>query len=545
MTRSVWWLVLAGTFGGCVDSTTEPAPTSQSAAGPRATPMPRTWRKFAATAPLQASAPALMLDGTVIVQDYGTDHWWKLTPDAFGQYDTGTWTQIADSATNGTADGYAPLFDAEAVLPDGRLIVEGGEYLGQGGTPQPTWTTNGAIYDPIANKWTKVDPPKPWTSEPDGAGNPTGGTIGDASGIVLADGTFMLSNCCTPEMAKLDAATLTWTPAGQNKADTNDEESWSILFDGRIVTADAEGGLTGSDFQHSEIYDPKADTWSALPMVPVELDQVNPASPNPPTSSHEVGPEMTRADGTIVAIGGTPHNAVFDPGTMSWTALADTPGGFATVDGPGTSLPNGDVLFATAPPYNGDFPAGTKWYELSGTTFTQVGGTTSDAQLASYQNFLLVLPTGEILHTQIQSAPGNELELYTPAAGVAPNAVPEILGEPQLIGTGDEAPTAPVPTIYKGRSYTMPIARMNGLWLGATYGDDAQAATNFPIVRVTASGSGHVWYCRTYDATDRSTSPDEQGTATFDLPATIEGGTAEIAVVANGIPSAPFTVNIK
>jgi hypothetical protein len=498
------------------------------------------------TTPMPAfhpAVPALMQDGTVVVQDYGTDHWWKLTPDAFGQYDDGTWSQLADSATDGRSEGYSPLFDAEAVLPDGRLIVEGGEYLNDGSGPSEAWTAEGAIYDPIADKWTAVAPPAAWASEENGLGTGTGGTIGDASGIVLRDGTFMLSNCCTTELAKLDATAMTWTPAGKNKADVNDEESWSLLFDGRIVTADANVFAMTTDYQHSEIYDPGSDAWSSLPDVPVELDDVNPANPN--SSSHEVGPEMTRADGTIVAIGGTPHNAVFDPSTMTWTALQDTPDQGATVDGPGATLPNGNVIFATAPYANGTFAAGTKWYEIDASnTFTQVGGTTDDAQLASYEHFLLVLPTGELLHTQDDYIAG-KVQLYTPAAGVAPNAVPQILGEPQLVGMSPEPPTAPVPTVYKGRSYTMNIARMNGIWLGATYGDDVQTSTDFPIVRVTAMATGHVWYCRTYNPTDRLTSPDEQGSATFDVPETLEGGSAQIDVIANGIASPALTVNIK
>jgi hypothetical protein len=91
----------------------------------------------------------------------------------------------------------------------------------------------------------------------------------------------------------------------------------------------------------------------------------------------------------------------------------------------------------------------------------------------------------------------------------------------------------------------MNIARMNGIWLGATYGDDVQTSTDFPIVRVTAMESGHVWYCRTYNPTDRSTSPDEQGAATFDVPDALEGGSAQIDVIANGIASPALTVNIK
>ncbi|HEY1549032.1 MAG TPA: hypothetical protein VGG28_14510, partial [Kofleriaceae bacterium] len=241
MTRSVWWLMLAATLAACIDGSDDSSQAAKLGAPvPPATGSntPQTWRPMTTPVPANFSpaVPQLMQDGTVVVQNYGTDHWWKLTPDAFGQYDDGTWTQLADSATDGRSEGYSPLFDAQAVLPDGRMIVEGGEYLNDGGGPSEAWTSEGAIYDPVADKWTAVAPPTAWAAEENGLGTGTGGTIGDASGIVLRDGSFMLSNCCTTELAKLDPATLTWTTAGKNKGDVNDEESWSLLFDGRIVT---------------------------------------------------------------------------------------------------------------------------------------------------------------------------------------------------------------------------------------------------------------------------------------------------------------------
>ena len=64
--------------------------------------------------------------------------WWKLTPDINGVYVNGTWTQIAT-----LPNGYAPDAYASAVLPDGRVIVEGGEYNGNNSTP--VWTNQGAV----------------------------------------------------------------------------------------------------------------------------------------------------------------------------------------------------------------------------------------------------------------------------------------------------------------------------------------------------------------------------------------------------------------
>ena len=51
--------------------------------------------------------------------------------------------------------GYQPDFYASQVLPNGNVLVEGGEYNGGSGD----WTNKGAIYDPVADKWTAVNPP--------------------------------------------------------------------------------------------------------------------------------------------------------------------------------------------------------------------------------------------------------------------------------------------------------------------------------------------------------------------------------------------------
>ncbi|HLH46064.1 MAG TPA: hypothetical protein VKV25_02830, partial [Acidimicrobiales bacterium] len=129
--------------------------------------------------PFDPGTMLLASDGTVLVHSEppsgGTSAWYKLTPDAKGSYVDGTWSQIASMP-----GGYDPLYFASAILPDGRMIVEGGEYLG--GTP--TWTNEGAIYNPSTNTWRSVAPPGGWSN------------IGDAESDVLSDGTFMLAQAC-------------------------------------------------------------------------------------------------------------------------------------------------------------------------------------------------------------------------------------------------------------------------------------------------------------------------------------------------------------
>jgi hypothetical protein len=147
-----------------------------------------------------------------MMADDGCQDWWKLTPDEFGSYVNGTWTQLAS-----LPDGYSPLYHSSAVLPDGRVIIEGGEYNFSNGVFHPIWTDQGAIYDPLADSWTLVAPPPFF-----GGFGPFPRTIGDAQSVVLFDGTFMQANCCTPQTALLDAETLSWTNTGSGKFDIND-----------------------------------------------------------------------------------------------------------------------------------------------------------------------------------------------------------------------------------------------------------------------------------------------------------------------------------
>ena len=92
----------------------------------------------------------LLTDGTVMFQGGNGNDWWKLTPDINGSYVHGTWSQLANLPSN-----YDPLYFASAVLSDGRLLIEGGEY----NFGSFTLTNLGAIYDPRANTWTAVNPP--------------------------------------------------------------------------------------------------------------------------------------------------------------------------------------------------------------------------------------------------------------------------------------------------------------------------------------------------------------------------------------------------
>ena len=194
-----------------------------------------------------------------------------------GSYADGTWSQIASMSAD-----YTPLYFASAILPDGRMIVEGGEYIGE----NAVWSDEGEIYNPVTNTWASVAPPPGWTS------------MGDAASDVLADGTFMLQQPCQTcltnpylpvDDALLNAKTLKWTvvPA-TGKDDPNDEEGWTLEPNGQLLTIDLWApGVT-------QLYNPRTQTWSFAGSTAVN------GSPIDPWPVVEIGPQVEMPGGEHV-----------------------------------------------------------------------------------------------------------------------------------------------------------------------------------------------------------------------------------------------------
>jgi hypothetical protein len=84
-----------------------------------------------------------------------------------------------------------------------------------------------------------------------------------------------------------------------------------------------------------------------------------------------------------------------------------------------------------------------------------------------------------------------------------------------------------------------------GLDQGATYGDNVQDNTDFPLVRITNSATGVVTYARTSGWTSVSVNPGTSSSTKFTLPPGTPAGKSTLVVGANGIASAPTTVTIS
>ena len=478
--------------GGPTDPSSTPAPAVATG----------TWTRLASTPLSQAGFMQLLTDGTVIVSEISTGKWFKLTPDVTGSYLHGTWSQIATMPT-----GYQPLYFGSGVLPDGRLMIEGGEY----NKGSAVWTTLGAVYDPLANKWTSVAPPAGWSS------------IGDASATVLADGTYLQSDCCSTKAALLNPTTMAWTATGAGKqGSSNDEESWTLLQDGTVLTVDCNNTV---NLQASEIFTPSTGKWTLGPNTANKTCDIN----SDGSGSHENGPAILRYDGTVYAIGGTGHNDIYTVATKTWKAAPDSPnigGQLDSADGPAVLMPNGNMLIALSP---GVFNAPTHMFEWNGTALTEVTAPPHAASVPSYQNSFMLLPTGEVLLTDFSS----DIELFTPT-----NRTP-------VTGVAPAITSISAATLHPGSTFQLTAQRMNGLSEAVAYGDDAHGATNYPIVRITSTATGHVFYARTFAHSNRSISASETGTTSFTVPAATPLGAAQIQLVANGIPSAAVAITIN
>jgi hypothetical protein len=465
-----------------------------------------TWQPLKNAPPFSPGTALLLTDGTVMVEDYGTgggsQHWWRLTPDNTGSYVNGTWTPRADMQAS-----YGPLYFTSAVLDDGRVVVQGGEY----NFGNPIFTNQGAIYTPKTNTWKVLTFPMGWT------------TIGDAQSAVLNIKPFPLFMARPGDMetAKLNPATLVWTIVGTGKVDRNDEEGWELLPNGDVLTVDALSA------PNSELFNPVTNTWTSAGNTPVRLED---------PVSQEIGPAVLMPNANVFATTGGPNfgggNAIYHTGSGTWSLGPSFPniageGQYDISDGPAALLPNGNVLCVASP---GVFLMPSRVFEYDGTanTLTQVPRPPGAPGDTSFATRLLLLPTGQVLFDD----GSGDVEIYTPSGTFNPAWQPKITIHPSAV--------------IHGKTYSISGTQFNGLSQANAYGDDAQAATNYPLVRITNDQTQHVFYCRTHNHTSMGVATGALKVTThFDVPLGIELGPSTLTVVANGIPSPSVVVTVN
>ena len=215
------------------------------------TAVAQTWTSIKALAAEGVGPMLQMRDGRILVQ--GTDNYnffYIVTPDAKGSYENATW-----SAGYSLPSGYGPLYYGGSVFLDGKtVIVEGGEY----NFGNSVWTNLGAIgtYTPYTGgiTWVSNSPPSGW------------GTIGDAESILMSNGQYMQSNCCTNQNA-IYCGPNCWTATGSVHQSSNDESGFTALPNHMVLTVDTKTACGSS--MSSELYDYNTGTWTCGPTTPV------------------------------------------------------------------------------------------------------------------------------------------------------------------------------------------------------------------------------------------------------------------------------------
>ena len=448
-------------------------------------------------APDGAVVQMQLTDGTVLVQGYQGQDWYKLTPDINGSYVNGTWTQVASLQSN-----YDPYAMAEAVLADGRVLVEGGEY----NFGSFSFTNIGEVYNPVTNQWTPLTPPAGWDY------------IGDSPSAVLPNGHFIIGRKFDMQMAELDPSTMTWTALGNSgKSDWNAEEGWTLMPNGTLLTVDVLNN------PNSEHYIPSEQRWvsdgSTIANLqgPPEVGCI-PYGGGTYCPPGETGNGVLRPDGSVFATGAlhsgasAGHTAIYRPGATpdapgTWTAGPDFLNGDDAGDNFAVLLTNGKVLVAGNAGH---------FYEWDGTNFTKT--------INTFGGSLMILPNGQVLvgGTQVYTPAGGALQILAPVVTVCPSSV------------------------TRGQTYHIFGRQFNGWSQAASFGDEFQTATNYPLVRIVNNSTGHVFYARTHDHSTMGVQTKNSPTFTnFDVPAGMETGASKLYVVANGIASNPIAVTVQ
>jgi hypothetical protein len=461
--------------------------------------IPGSWGTIANKPGFGASNMLLLTDGSVMCQQQGGAQWKKLTPDSHGSYVNGTWSNLAPMH-------WTRRYYASAVLKDGRVFISGGEYSNAGSE-----TNRSEIYNPVTDTWIEIAPPPGWTR------------VGDAACAVLPDGRVLLGNLDDTRTAIYDPATNSWI-AGPVKGSRSAEESWVLLPDNTVITVRCDNSRIADKYVMA------SNSWVSGGMLPANIVEV---------SSSEIGAGILLEDGRAFFAGANNNTALYtrpmlpnNPGTWSMGPTFPNDGNnrmLGCKDTPACLMTNGRVLIAAGPVdgLRDSFLGPTSFFEFDGSSLNRVADPVN-ATNVPYIGRMLLLPTGQILF----AAQTDDIAIYSYFGCINPAAQPHITACPAII--------RPL------NSYTLSGRLLNGLSQAVGYGDDASAATNYPLVRIRHLTSNTITYCRTFDHSSMGVATGNTIHSTnFSVPPGIPLGASEIVVIANGIASPALPIDVQ
>jgi hypothetical protein len=494
----------------------------------------------------------LLSSGQVMINGYNDKTWYLLSPNSSGSYTGGSITDVASMSAS-------RLFYGSAILANGQMMVVGGEYY-NGGSADTNPT--GEIYNPATNTWGSI------------ASYPTG-HFGDDTLELLPNGTVLGTSIFDGQMYAYSQGSNSWSQlASKIGNDASDEEGFvktppsASLPQGGLVsysiftsqsTYPGGGnlylpapGTTGL----AQYYDMSGNTWNATGTVPANVRLTSSAIPNqgtPDNNFFELGAGvLLPSNGNVFYVGAAPdynnsgtalsgaHTGLYNPTTNTWSAGPDLPLGYANDDGPAAVLPDGNVIFTADLPF-GHKPTKLLEYNPGTNQITDLTSTLPAqlqnelGQIPGFITRMIMLPTGQLLLSttfQFGGGQGGELWAYSETGAVSS------AWRPKIINITNNSPGA----------FTLTGQQLNGMDEGSAYGDDVQNATNYPIVRLTSTATGQVYYTTTSSWTQPGEvqTGTQVGTTTFTLPSNLtNSGLYVVNVIANGIASNPATIYIS
>jgi hypothetical protein len=292
----------------------------------------------------------------------------------------------------------ARKFHTATLLPDGKVLVAGGNALGVQGL------VSTELYDPAAGVW---------TASGDmliGRGIHTATLL--SSGKMLVAGGLRDSDHSIKRTELYDPARGTWTETGSMMT-SRYEHTATLLADGRVLVAG--GYIEDNGFSvtaSAELYDPATGVWTATADLPLKAGGH--------TATLLPDGSVLVAGGSNLDLGVLTSAELYNPATGLWTSTGSLT--TARAGHSATLLENGMVLVAGGSTgFSGpdEYIMTAELYDPATGIWTETG----DLNHGRFAHTVTLLPNGKVLVTA-GAGRGNflqpiaSIEIYDPASGI-------------------------------------------------------------------------------------------------------------------------------
>jgi hypothetical protein len=245
----------------------------------------------------------VMLDGRVLIVGGRTKSWAE-SPDGASTSVVEVFDATTQHSTRVASLGIPRAGHTATLLPSGKVVVAGGD---------PTGTAE--IYDPGANVWT-LAAPMPQVRYDHAAALIAGGRVFVTGGATRPPMGISPHGAQPAQLpaAIYDPSSDRWTGAATPQFDRPVYPTATLLRNGRVLVVGGQYMYNSPDqrAETSELYDPTANTWSAVP-------------PETRTLARQYHTATLLPDGRVLVAGGVLNDrsvglaVVYDPKTNAFT----------------------------------------------------------------------------------------------------------------------------------------------------------------------------------------------------------------------------------